>query len=726
VGVTVGELKVEFDAETKRLNSGLKTLDKKLNRFEKKATRATAAATRGFAKMRAGLAKIGPLVAGLAAALGPAFLLRGVKNAAAFGDNIAKTADRIGIGTESLQELGFAATQSGVDLSVLQSSLGAFSKRLGEARAGTGALITQLKKSNPELLENLQSATSLGGGLDLLADSISGMDSELDQAALASAAFSRAGLAMVNLLRKGSDGMRQMRAQARDLGLVLDDHLIRKSEVVTDQFDILNRQLGTTFRQILIDLGPLVVGVSRRIGTFAQNVGFLVAKFREIENISTGQIQAETIDLTHDLIELRSQLEKAQELVGDSSVNAWLENISSAGGTAEERVAAIAAAIDTVQAKLDRGEAELERRRKAKAGSTGDEGEGEVNIDADALLAQQKALADAQKAGLGEVLALQQQLRNERLAALDPLLGEIDALDQQIARQQTLVVAEGDASERRQENLDNLRADRKALQTELEDATLAQVGLQEQLGLALDQVAEKDGERVALILQALRARQAEGLGIAQNAEDLKQAILDIRDLKGAGEGDEDEPSGADKLGESIAGSVSRGALRGLESAFSGEGIDFAESFGDIFGDIFLDSMQDVLSELQDSLSDMISEFAEGLGGGPGLSAAIGAGIGIAGQLVARQVAGTEVKQQRSRTQSAVTGSQEIRGVVAGPTSIPIAQVGNAIRDAGQLQLDESKKQTTLLEMINSKLGGLGGGGGGGLGLDLTASQVLGG
>ena len=208
MGVTVAELQLQFDAETGRLKKEVKGLEKRIDRFATKSTKATRKAAAGFTKMRAVVGKLGPAIAGLAALLGPAFLVGAIKNAAAFGDNIAKTADRLGITTTALQELDFAATQSGVSSSALTASIGGLARRLGELRAtGLGTLDTLLRDTNPELIEDLKNADGLEDGFSLISKTVSETVSELDQAAIANAAFGRSGLVLLNLLRKCEEGL---------------------------------------------------------------------------------------------------------------------------------------------------------------------------------------------------------------------------------------------------------------------------------------------------------------------------------------------------------------------------------------------------------------------------------------------------------------------------------------------------------------------------------------
>jgi len=88
-----------------------------------------------------------------------------VKKSLNMADTIAKTADRIGITTKALQEWRHAARLSGLTTAELDKGLEAFAKRLGEARAGTGTLITILNKMDPALLANLRAARTTDDAL---------------------------------------------------------------------------------------------------------------------------------------------------------------------------------------------------------------------------------------------------------------------------------------------------------------------------------------------------------------------------------------------------------------------------------------------------------------------------------------------------------------------------------------------------------------------------------
>ncbi|MES1936681.1 hypothetical protein [Salinisphaera hydrothermalis] len=227
------------------------------------------------------VAKIG---AGVTAAATGAALTVGhmVAKFASGADETAKLADQLGIGVKALQEWRFVAERQGVSQSTFNQSLAAFTKRVGEAQNGTGALTTQLKKSNPELLKQLQNTTDTSQALDLYLKAISKAPTATKKAALASAAFSRAGLGMIRITRDGADNIDQLRKRAEELGLVLDEKTARQAETFDDRLtdmqgsltgvkNILGAQLLPVFTKVMDQITKWVVKNQGAVKAWAQN-----------------------------------------------------------------------------------------------------------------------------------------------------------------------------------------------------------------------------------------------------------------------------------------------------------------------------------------------------------------------------------------------------------------------------------------------------------------------
>lgn len=194
-----------------------------------------------------------------------------VKGALASADAIGKAADVIGIHTAALQEYRHAASLSGVETGLLDKSFAAFTKRVGEARAGTGPLVTYLKKVDEQLLANIISAGSSEKALDLVFRRMASLTNAADRAALANAAFSRSGLKLVNMVKGGADGLDAMRSEAHRLGLVLNDDLIRNAEKANDELDKLSRVVKTNLTKTLISLAPKIIDASESMLAWVEN-----------------------------------------------------------------------------------------------------------------------------------------------------------------------------------------------------------------------------------------------------------------------------------------------------------------------------------------------------------------------------------------------------------------------------------------------------------------------
>jgi prefoldin subunit 5 len=219
-----------LDREYEDLERTLEQLAKKQKRWER-AMRDSRRVGESFGKMSANIGRLSRRMAlGVTAAGAGIFAL--ASSTASYGDQVAKTAGKLGIGIEALQEYRYAAERSGVSVETFDSSLTAMQKRLGEAAQGTGAA----KKALEQLGLSAKDLVKLGPeeALAAISDKMRDIESPAERAALAAALFSRSGIGMVNMLGDGSDALKQLREDARRTGYVLSEDATRDAEAFAD------------------------------------------------------------------------------------------------------------------------------------------------------------------------------------------------------------------------------------------------------------------------------------------------------------------------------------------------------------------------------------------------------------------------------------------------------------------------------------------------------------
>ena len=203
-----------------------------------------------FKKTMASMGKWGAAMAAAAAAGAVAMTRASLKTA----DEIGKVAATAAISTDTLQEMRHAAVLSGISFNDLDKGMQAFNKRIGELRAGTGALYTYLVKTDKGLLSQLKTLESTDDALDLMFDSMQRLTNASDRAALSSAGFGRSGQRLVIL----ADQYKELRKEARDLGLVIDESLIKNAEKTNDQIATLSAMIKTQLMSGLLELAPYI------------------------------------------------------------------------------------------------------------------------------------------------------------------------------------------------------------------------------------------------------------------------------------------------------------------------------------------------------------------------------------------------------------------------------------------------------------------------------------
>ena len=187
---------------------------------------------------------------GIAAAAGFAAVTAGAaaaiqiaNQATAAAADLTDAADRIGVGTEALQQWRFVADEAGVPVQALESDLEKLNGTLGKFKQGIGD--AKLKPWFQELgisKADLDSITTADQLMMMLADRLGQITDRSKQVAAARAFGIEASLPA---LRLGEEGLRELMERAKELGLVLDSETVAKLDAADRKAELAGQQLKT-------------------------------------------------------------------------------------------------------------------------------------------------------------------------------------------------------------------------------------------------------------------------------------------------------------------------------------------------------------------------------------------------------------------------------------------------------------------------------------------------
>lgn len=143
-------------------------------------------------------------------------LIKGTLNAQ---NNLYDLSARLGVTTEGLSRLHHAAELSGVSANTMNMGLQRMTRRLAEAKLGTGEAVKALQSLG--LSANKLSESKPEEQFSVLADALHGVTDPAERVRLAFKFFDAEGVALLQTMTDGSAGLREMGAEADRLGVTV-------------------------------------------------------------------------------------------------------------------------------------------------------------------------------------------------------------------------------------------------------------------------------------------------------------------------------------------------------------------------------------------------------------------------------------------------------------------------------------------------------------------------
>lgn len=271
MAITAEQLNVILSAKDKQFAKAMNDNARRVERFAKRSQKGLGKTTNSFNKMGKAAKGLGAALAGAALVVGAKKLIDKVKQVTAELDEIGKTADNIGLSTDALQELRTIAESSGMTFQEFTKGFAKFSVSVGEAATGTGEAVQAFKTLGIRLTTASGATKNAEALFNELSDALKDVKNDSDKASIAADLFGqKVGIKMLNLLRNGSAGMAKMRREARELGIVIDEQLIRNAEDAQTKLDLMGRVISANVNSALITLAPQLVEASKRFAEFAK------------------------------------------------------------------------------------------------------------------------------------------------------------------------------------------------------------------------------------------------------------------------------------------------------------------------------------------------------------------------------------------------------------------------------------------------------------------------
>lgn len=244
--------------------------EKKINESRKSA--ASTSSKMGTAFKTAGRV-IGATVTAVAAVT-TAIAGLAVKTVDYMGD-IDDNAQRVGMSTEAYQKWAYAMQLAGGDANTLQVVMRELTTFTNELSAGQGDALLTLQKLGIGYEDFM--ALPVDGQLQAIIEGLQGMESQTDKTTIAQEIFgNRAYQQLMPILNQEKGYVDDLFTSMEDLGLVIDDDVVKAGAALGDKLDQLKLTFKTVGASIMSDLFPqieLVVEGLTGMATGAEDAG---------------------------------------------------------------------------------------------------------------------------------------------------------------------------------------------------------------------------------------------------------------------------------------------------------------------------------------------------------------------------------------------------------------------------------------------------------------------
>lgn len=185
-------------------------------------------------------------VTGAAVATGKAFVVS-AKNVAAYGDNIDKMSQKMGISAKSYQEWDFIMQHAGASIDSLKMSM----KTLATAAVNGSDAFTALGISQEQLASMSQEEI-----FKATISALQNVEDETQRTALASKLLGRGATELGALFNMSADETEALRQQVHDLGGVMSDEAVKDAATFQDEMQNMNTAMDGMKRNMMSNFLP--------------------------------------------------------------------------------------------------------------------------------------------------------------------------------------------------------------------------------------------------------------------------------------------------------------------------------------------------------------------------------------------------------------------------------------------------------------------------------------
>ena len=335
-GQADGQVVFEVVAETSKIKTAISNITQTFKtegaQWDKDTKTSTDAVTKNFDSMSKNTtSKITDLTKSMIN-----LATKGINKMMDYSDAVDKGSKRIGISAKAYQELDYAMSMSGANIDTLSRGMNNLKHALdGSASKELKETLSSIGIGDAELA-SMQSAEEL---LDEVLYRIASVDDAAKQSNVANDIFGvGAGSQLAAFFAEGETGIKALRQQAEDLGIVQTDEAIAQAVKTKDSIDTLNKTLDAVLMQAITPLLPLI----QSLVDFATPFLPLVTQiFSALSDLLTPILKLAGIDPEKKMLQEQIEKERKERAASAMGKTDWLDAVLAVyrGEAETERVA---------------------------------------------------------------------------------------------------------------------------------------------------------------------------------------------------------------------------------------------------------------------------------------------------------------------------------------------------------------------------------------------------